>query len=119
MKAEAVASDAVDASCGCGVPVKAGPRAVGVAFLQRSLVQNTRAAAVSELARHIRCDRPAAHRTLSVTGRIQSPGRAIRPAGVAFSSAAPPAPPTKSVCHSDPLGRWPGARIGSRSATAI
>ena len=118
-------SDAIDARLQVRVHVKAGPRAVTVAFLQRSRARGSaQDAAVPQLVRHLRRDRRAAHRDAGREGTVQrGRRRATRPSRARVFTCRPATRGAgRAVRAADSLDagapRLPAAGLGRRRERA-
>ena len=130
-------SDAIDAQLKVRVKVKAGPRAVGVGFMQRSLGENTRKLQPfrSSLDSYDASGMPHI-RTLSITGPFNATGPGDTPSRRRIFVCHPPDAavdqPTPALgrstgasvkaeesCAAEILTNWPGVRIGSRPPQRI
>ncbi len=111
--------DAIDARLQVRVPVKAGSRSVGAAFIQRRGRQHDPAAALpSKLGRSVRRDRQAARQHPDHRRPVQSRRVPATPRAVSASSSAVrrrPVPNVVAPNRSSP--RSPAVRIGVRPPT--
>ena len=92
--------DAVDARLQVRVPVKAGPHEVGATFV-RKIGEGTQRLRpfLAQLRRHLRLNRPAAHRDADDRRAVQptGPGRHAEPRSASSRAARRPQP-TKTLC---------------------